>query len=654
MIAPLTLVLALSAAPAAAPAPAETNATALSEGWRLLVEGRNREAQAALVASLDGVDANLDAALALAALAEARGENEEALAFLALLLGDESDTRLTPGAYSRAASLTYRANDGSASALPFLAEVSRGERAAAPEVRHLVTLAYADALARLGEFERAMEHLTDEVGRLREWTLIGPFGRFAPLDLSRPFPPEQGLLDTNELGAGDSRLRPFRIDTSFPQGRVIVPLQFRATGTVYALSDVIAEEALRLRARVSSNSSYVLFLNGQEILRVDRNLEHPPLAQELDLELGKGRHRLMAKIANNGRYVSLDLLLEDPEKGAASAGLRNVPVEGESGADAKASKRDDPIDQQARRAGVEDPAGLIAAAWWLRGRDLDREAGFLLEAALEEWPSSSLVAYMLGEHLKNAATGASATEDLARARGLLEQSLAADPSLLRARMLLVELDEAAGQLDAAWEGTRKALESSPGHPDALLHRARLAMREGWYQEARRFLEEARASAPGRVELLELEIQLYRATNALSELEEALRTKGRLSPGHEDWAQHLSAAGRGEEALAAWQRMIEVRPSYLFGWLGQTSCSRTSAVSTRPWPLSMKRSGCSPTRPGSPIAGPGCSRSRARTRARAGAWKKPWSWIPAGSRSGRLSRRGAGSGLRIHGSSTSPR
>lgn len=564
MIAPLTLMLALSASPATVASGGELSP---SEGWRLLLEGRNSAAQEAFIARLDGERADPDAAIGLAAITEARGDRAAALAFLQMVPGDAEDARLVPGAWSRAASLTYRAHDGAAAALPFLASIAGAERPAAPEVRSLVSLAYADALARLGEFERAMEHSTEKAGRLDTWTLIGPFGRFSPLDLARPFPPEEGILDTEDLEAGRSRLEPFRLDTIFPQGRVLVPLQFRATGIVYAISDVIADRDLRVRARVSSNSSYVLFVDGREALRVDRDLEHPALAQEMELELPEGRHRLAVKLANSGRHVSLDVILEDPARGLAPEGLRNVPVAGDFVGTGRARVTPNSIDLRATSASVEDPAGLLASAWWLRGRDLDREAGLLLEAALSRWPSSSLLTYLMGEHLKNAATGASATEDLARARGLLEKALSEDPSLVRARLLLAEMDEAAGQLDEAWKRTIEALESRPGNPDALVLRARLALREGWFQEARRFIEEARASAPGRLDLLDMEIQLYRSTNALVELEEALEKKGRLAPGSEDWAEHLSAAGRSEEALAAWQAMIDVRPSYLYGWLG---------------------------------------------------------------------------------------
>jgi tetratricopeptide (TPR) repeat protein len=200
-------------------------------------------------------------------------------------------------------------------------------------------------------------------------------------------------------------------------------------------------------------------------------------------------------------------------------------------------------------------------------RDLDRASGQLLLRAEERWPDSVLLKVLLGEHYKNATTGASPDEDLARARGLLEQALAADPSLLRAELLIGQMDVAAGRLAEAAERAARVLAAAPGDPDALLLEHRAAVRRGWGVEAEAALSAARSVAPGRLDLLDAAIDFYEASGAIEKLASARLERARRTPGHEDRAELLARAGRTGEAVALWRGMLELRPTYIYGWIG---------------------------------------------------------------------------------------
>ncbi|MBP7147693.1 MAG: hypothetical protein KBD01_09125 [Acidobacteria bacterium] len=542
-------------------APASPALAADTGAWAHALAGQDAQAEEEFAASLSADPGDLSAAIGLAALMEGRNETGDALGVLVAALRGRTDAPLAAGALARVLALTTRAPDGGATAIPLLREIAGGAPVADPEVRSLATLALADCLSRSGDPAAARELLAGS-GRIVPWTLIGPFGRFPDLDLYREMPPERGELSVADAAPGPDGLPPFRIDTTFADGRPVVPPQFRTTGVVFAVADLVAESAATVRARVMSPASFRVFVDGREALAADRARERPADALAFRLQLAPGRHRLLVKLTNSARFTPLSVALEP-----AADSVRAVPVAGEARGESRAEPAPCALDAAANAAGASDPAQLLAAAWWLRARGLDRDSGALLERAVKAHPAANLFAYALGEHLRNTDTGSDAQTDYSRARGLLSRLVAEGSTWRGARLLVASMDEEAERQTEAWQGAEQVLAAAPGDADALLIQHRIAVRREWRAEAADRIERARAAAPGRTDVLRSAIEFYRAQRTASALAAALAESAARNPLDEDWPEFLGASGRVDEARAAWERLIAERPSHFAAYVG---------------------------------------------------------------------------------------
>lgn len=560
---------ALAIALATAALPGTLLAAPADPAHLALLEGRHADAEEALAARAGANERDVETAILLAALLEARGDADGAAATLARALKAGVPDAVAAGALSRLATLAPRTGDGGASVVDAFVRIATGEVPAVdPEVRSVATLAAGETLVRTGEMDRALALFDEHSGRVRPWTILGPYGRFPTIDMSRPHPPEAGDLSPRGAALGPSREPTVRMDTVFPDGRAVVLPQIPSAGVVYLVADLVASEATTIRLRVSSPQPYQAYLDGALVLDRDLTTAHPPLALAALVELDAGRHRLLVKLPNERPWATVSASVEAPAGGRATA-VRAEPVRDELPLSrSRAQAAPVALDATDIAALRDDPARAIAAAWWLRGRDLDRESGRILETVYEAYPRAALIAYLLGEHAKNASTGASAAEDLSRARQFFDRALEIDPRLVHAHLHTAQIDESAGRASEAWELAARVLDEMPADPDALYLQARLAGRRGFAWQSRRLIARAREAAPGRLDLLEAEIAVLRQTDGIAELERALRERAERDPYDTDWAEALSATGRVEEALAAWDAVIARRPGSLLPRLGR--------------------------------------------------------------------------------------
>lgn len=537
-----------------------------AEGLALLLEGRNRQAEDALGAALARNPRDLPAAIALAALLDARDDDGSAVQTLARALAGGANSPEAAGAVAVLGRFGEQAQDGGASAVPVLTDLASGRLPVfVPELRVVAANTLAATLARLGDPERAQALLAGPGGQVTRWRLVGPFGRFERLDLARAFPPESGTLDVAPGTPAADGLPPLALDTTFADGRVVVPAAFRAFGVVYAAADFETAAPAVVRVGVASPASFRVFVDGTLALEADRVREHPPLEVGARVRLSAGRHRILVKVANANRFTPFALALHG-EKGTPSPLANVAPGPAPTGT-ATIEPWPCALDDATALDPKADPAAVVARAWWLRERGLDEGVGTLLRRANKEWPRATLFEASLGEWALAARTGASVEEDLAQARSHLNAAATADPNLLHARLLVARMDEVAGQLDEAWKAADAILAVRADDADALALQHRIAARRGWNVEAERRIERARTAAPGRGDLLDLAIEHYRKSAATEKLESALAEKWRRDPLDEAWPDFLTNAGRYDAARAAWERMRALRPSYLYPLLG---------------------------------------------------------------------------------------
>jgi tetratricopeptide (TPR) repeat protein len=585
--------LSLGAAPpqrAAAPAkpsPARPAAakTGLPDGWPLVIAGKDAAAEEAFAKRLAADPRQLESAIGLAALLEGRGDPGGAMAVLERALARSPTAPLAPGAFARLMGLGSRAPDGGASAIPLLSAVVSGETAVAePEIRSLAVLSLADVLARGGELVPAQELLQGYGGRLARWALIGPYGKFERLDLYRDFPPDAGEIDPKDDPPGVDGRPPIRVEASFPDGRVLIPESFGEDGVVFAVSDVVVDKPATLRLRVLAPGSLAVLVDGRQALVADRVRERQPIALAARVAFPPGRHRITVKVALDSS-ASFALSLEPLDAAAvrtARAAWREVPVEGQPAG----GVRIDPLavapDALPADLSTRPPAELLADAWWMRARRLERSAGALLESASARYPEARLFTVLLADHLRGAETGADPAKDLARSRALLEKAVQGDGARwIAARVSLARHDEDANRLPEAWQASEAILADAPGDPEALFLQYRIAARRNWRAEADDRIERARSAAPGRNDLLDAAIEWYRRSGAASRLAPAAEERNRRDASDEEWAELLAASGQTEAARAAWERTLAARPTSTGAWLGlarlEADSGRTDAA-----------------------------------------------------------------------------
>lgn len=528
-------------------------------GWTDLAEGRWQAAQERFAADHAADPADWRAAIGLAALQELQGDTASAAKILASGLSRASADPFAAGVLAHLAQLAPRLPDGGASLLPVIEPLARGTRPAPhPEAAALALDAAVEILRQDGRGDDALALLRARAGQLTRWTVLGPYGRFERLALWQTQPPERDDLDPSDDPIGAAGVRPFAVELNPADGRLVIPLSMHSVGVVYAAGRFETPTRGWYRVRAASPVSFRLWIDGKERVTADRIGARPATALATTLELPAGPHTVLVKLANGSRFAWFTLGV------TASA----------------ASNETATIDASPDVSRLDDPAAALAAAWWLRARGLDREAGSVLEALATRWPDSPLWVALWGLHLRDAQTGSAAEEDFAQARGLLERAVQASPGWSRPRLWIAEMDAGAGRTQDAWEATSKLLTAAPEDVDAARLAARLALGRGWNVEARGWLERARRSAPGRIDLLSDAVELYGRIGAPDAQRAALAEWGRRAPEQDDWIDRLSAdaafsfdgspaaRARVEAALAAWDRLLALRPGHLYAALAK--------------------------------------------------------------------------------------
>lgn len=546
-----------------------TAATRLEPGWSQLLSGQDDEAVAAFGRCLQQDPESLSCAIGLASLEEARGGFDRALEVLVGSLEHGMRGPLAAGVLARIMALAPRTRDGGQRARALLESIAAGRLTAPdPEVRSMALLALADILGRAGEPEAAYRLLREQGGRIEEWTILGPYGRISSLALTRAFPPERGDFRPSSGVASSGGREIERLETRFADGRLVLPPYLRQQGAIYAMTDVGLERPLELRMRVATASSFQVFIDHGLAATADRLRDRPPLAFALKLSLGPGRHRLMVKLAGGNQIPPLAVSLEPLDGAPLGERVRVLPPDGPPQGEASVETMPVGLDQAFFDEPMGDPARLMAGIWWLKARGLDRRVGKLYQQAGRLWPEAPIFVLGRGEFYFRAETGAAPTEDLAQARTLIERSLAGDPQLLTARLLLAQMDRSAGRVTESWENASRALELSPDHPDALLLLYQLAIQRRWLEEAGEFIDRALEEAPGRSDVLARAIDYCRTRGDTKRLRGLLARLHRRNPLDPAWADQLHSAGETDAALAAWEEILRSRESSARAWLGK--------------------------------------------------------------------------------------
>ncbi len=169
------------------------------------------------------------------------------------------------------------------------------------------------AAATDGQAKLDLDQAARSAGLLTRWRIAGPFGHYNNVDFEHRWPPEIDQLArlqyANEATPGstlDGRKKKAAagIDASreiiaerfwFRDGMVTLPEYLFGLGMIYAASDVEILNAQASQIEVLSSGTYVVFVDGKQVLLHDVRYGAGPSRDSSSVRLSPGRHRVVVK-----------------------------------------------------------------------------------------------------------------------------------------------------------------------------------------------------------------------------------------------------------------------------------------------------------------------------------------------------------------------
>lgn len=447
-----------------------------------------------------------------------------------------------------------RAREIDAALAPLLASGRLGGVAA-----YRARVARIAAAEGLGDADLAIR-LRAENGSAPAWTLAGPFGAWAALDLGRAFPPEKGELPARVDGPLGAPPRETRTLPS-PDGTAVLDGEPPDGGTYYLAADAALARGGRYLLTVGASAGVRVFLDGAPVLERRALEEHLPTLAQVPVAIPAGTHRVLVRLARGATRAAVHVALARADGAPSDATWRPAPDGAEPVPAARPPAAGAPVATAPALAAALEPGGRAVASL-LAARDaldVDREgAKALLADALARDPGSALLHAARGDAL-----GGDATLDDAiarsRAEAELRRALELDPGDGEARLEAAEILRATQRADDADALLAGLPETEARTPAGLVARARVALTRGLPERADALVAES-LRAGASCDALALEYEQASHRDAVARADEAVRALAACRGGQERLAAHLRARGDARGAAAALAPVVRLRPA----------------------------------------------------------------------------------------------
>jgi tetratricopeptide (TPR) repeat protein len=413
------------------------------------------------------------------------------------------------------------------------------------------TRAYAELLGGFARFRRGdvggATARVQKLGFVAEWLMVGPFDNEGKSGLKTPFQPEQEFAEPVVPGRAYSgkertvRWRP--VSNTFPLGWVDASLLVRPERNVCLyLKTFVSEAELRaprtISAWVGVQGAFVLFFNGQEVLRDEAYRGYDADRMGVSLRLLPGLNDITLKLCNAEAPPIASLRLGDA-RGAPDAEL-------------------------AAKATVELGAAAAKAIAEL-AKGYESKVAPAVEGPLQAFERQSQAAKASPELMAYYAeyllvTGSDDPVEH-RARDLAGRAAERDPNVERLLLAASLAEDRNGA--AEWLGRAEKLAKSPRERRRVLVARALHVRRGpSWREASRLFEAALELDPNDIVAIEGQVELYNraglARTALGVLERGIDRNPHSVHLLNLHASQLRALGRASEATAAESRYSALR------------------------------------------------------------------------------------------------
>jgi len=415
-------------------------------------------------------------------------------------------------------------------------------------------LAAADC--RTGEAERVWR-ASRGAGRIVDWAITGPYGKFPALSFYAAHPPEQQDFQF---------VLPHIISTSaspiLPNGAVLID-HSTDQGTYYLASSFTLPASGQWFIVSEYPHSYRIELDGQHVVTIDRLLNPQPAIDLRKLDLPAGKHRITVKLLKYNDDDSFQLRLLPAFATAQHAVSASSIISGPFAEQPVHAERFVPdwlpatdtiatgADQRLDR--------LIAGILW-SGFIGDQEiTSSLREIGRKSYPNSARFLYWQGLVDIEAANNGAASL-MARARETFERCQHLQPTFLPATLMLARIANSEDQFDTAILLTRQCLGQQPQHFEANRLLISLFRSRQWISEARQAFQQTIALAPEDPQLTEDFLHFCYNEDLMSDFHRSLRWIPSPVP-NIDLLRYLLMAERMDELDVILTQLEQVFP----GW-----------------------------------------------------------------------------------------
>jgi tetratricopeptide (TPR) repeat protein len=444
-----------------------------------------------------------------------------------------------------------------------LAGVEKALRAGARgDAAHLLRSAAAGIQMHRRNTASAAEMLA-ALGVADQLTLIGPFSAYHVLGFDEPIAPEQtGAIEPKLVGPfGELRPRILRL----PEGRVSLAGE-GPQGDIYVLAvDVEAPADAAHIVRTVTSVPHKVYLDG-ELLYARRSFERfEPTVSAAGVELARGRHRVVVKLAKEDRTASFSLSMMRQD--GQPSQLHFAPAEGPAPRWSGAAKTDValvyPSTQNFADALRPECGEFLADFIAVRdGMVRDRDGAKRLVSELSAASKAPAIGALAADVLMGDRTVSSR---IARGRATreLETTTAKDPGEVSALFSRASLAVEDGRLGEASELVKRARAAyaSTGYP-VLMLQARMELSLGLDGQADQTALSALAAQPGLCEALSLRYDVARRRDDVSSMDKLLSELKTCPGAQARAAEHAKSRGDLATAAAIYEELVARDPGQI--------------------------------------------------------------------------------------------
>jgi len=394
-----------------------------------------------------------------------------------------------------------------------------------------------------------------DAGYLSEFLIVGPLAPAWPASVDQPFAPERGIDLEKSLPGRRRAVRwiPYR---SLGLGEIIEPFQYlRPTdGVAYALAQVRVPAQVPAVLKVTCWAPHKVFVNGAEVVRVDRLREAPPRTSWTPVTLAAGWNRILVKLAGSEGFA---LKVCDAATGRPLEGVETekgavlhdaAPALPPPASAAYRSNLDLVLSEEPRTPEDRVVRAILAADYGLPWRCYED-----LEKAAAEAPDRAGIPLRFARFLQGFQEMPEPKWRKNRARGIYEDVLERSPGHVAAALELAQILHGEDRTEEALKGLRELAQAGEEPKDPEAAKAAAASRAAMERSRRLFpgLDPLLEAHPACVEAWNVRLDFCRERSWWKEAEDAARKALEIDPRDPEALRHqLSVAENFHNAADA--------------------------------------------------------------------------------------------------------